>query len=67
MDSYHMPTQTKHSLLETLHMYLQVKVTAAVILNCLPYTHMGSPTPTPKFLSHALAWNTLPTVLSLTG
>lgn len=37
-----MPTQTKHPLLQILHIFSQVKVTAAVRLNCLPYTHMGS-------------------------
>lgn len=40
-----MPTQTKHSFLEILHMFPQVKVTAAVILYYLSYTHMGSPHP----------------------
>lgn len=68
MDSY-MPTQSKHSLLETLHMYPQVKNHSSSYTKVLAlFTHEFH-SPPQNFLSHAiaLAWNILPTVFSPTG
>lgn len=59
-----MPSQTKHSLLETAYVPSGESHSYSSTKYFVLYTHMCSPQ---LFFIHALAWNILPIVLCLTS